>query len=100
MAVKVTYEEDKCYLECCPFCGPQEDGIWDLVLAETKDVRDDYILGYTVYCPKCDFEMNNEFMYDLLEQWNKRFYPEDKPLTAGSQQLTINVTKQKVTTAS
>ena len=84
MAVKVTYEEDKCYLEPCPFCGPQKDGIRNLVLAETKDVRDDYILGYTVYCPTCEFEMNNEFMYDLLEQWNKRFYPEDKPLTADS----------------
>jgi hypothetical protein len=84
MAVKVTHEESKLYLECCPFCGPQEDGIWNLVLAETKDVRDDYILGYTVYCPACEFEMNNEFMSDLLEQWNKRFYHEDKPLTLGS----------------
>ena len=77
--------EDEFYLECCPFCGPQPDGILNLVLAETKDVRDDYVLGYTVFCPGCDFEMNHEFMADLLEKWNNRFYHDDKPLTLGSE---------------
>jgi len=73
--------DDEFYLECCPFCGPQPDGIDNVVLAETKDVRDDYILGYTVYCPKCEFEMTNEFMEDLLETWNNRFYHHENPLT-------------------
>jgi uncharacterized Zn finger protein len=72
------------YVECCPFCGPQAEGIWDLVLAETKDIRDGYILGYTVHCPGCKFEVNNEFLEDLLEQWNKRFYISDNPLTTGA----------------
>ena len=73
--------DDEFYLECCPFCGPQPDGIWNLVLAETKDVRDDYVLGYTVYCPKCEYEMNHEFMEDLLETWNNRFYHTENHLT-------------------
>ena len=62
------------YLECCPFCGPQDDGLWELVLAETKDIRDGYILGYTIYCPKCVFVMENEFEEELLSTWNHRFY--------------------------
>ena len=66
--------DDEVYLECCPFCGPVDDGIWNIVFAETKDIRDGYILGYTIFCPKCDFEMNEEFEEDLLEKWNTRFY--------------------------
>jgi len=66
--------DDEFYLECCPFCGPQDDGLWTVVLAETKDVRDDYVLGYVVHCPKCEYEMVDEFMDDLLDTWNARFY--------------------------
>jgi len=73
--------DDEFYLECCPFCGPQLDGIDNLVLAETKDVRDGYVLGYTVHCPNCEFEMTDEFMEDLLETWNTRFYHTENALT-------------------
>ena len=62
------------YLECCPFCGPQPDGIDNLTLGETKDVRDGYILGYVIYCPTCAYEMHEEFLEDLLTKWNYRFY--------------------------
>ena len=67
------------YLECCPFCGPQPDGIDNLTLGETKDVRDGYILGYVIHCPKCEYDMHEEFQTDLLNKWNTRCYHEDQP---------------------
>jgi hypothetical protein len=63
---------DSFYIECCPFCGPQQDGISQVTLGETRDMRDDYILGYVMHCPECEYEMHEEFLVDLLNKWNTR----------------------------
>lgn len=57
-------------LKPCPFCGPQKDDDREPCLCECRDMKHDYARWYTILCPSCGIEMNDEYLRDLVDRWN------------------------------
>ncbi len=59
-------------LKPCPFCGPQKNEDPEVVLSECRDMEHDYARYYSIFCPSCAIEMNDEYLRDLVGRWNRR----------------------------